>query len=81
MFDRGTGWGIRLPVYTLNIAVGGIAEEPGVVGVEIAIRQYRCLTLGMDHDIVDGPLRRVSPGVSKSWSRAVLALWTGFDKG
>jgi pyruvate/2-oxoglutarate dehydrogenase complex dihydrolipoamide acyltransferase (E2) component len=54
MFGQGTGWGIPLPVYTLNIAVGGIAEKPGAVGGEIGIREYLCLTISMDHDIIDG---------------------------
>ena len=36
------------------MAVGGIAEKPGVVDGHIAIREYLCVTLSFDHDVVDG---------------------------
>ena len=59
MFGRGGGWGIPLPNFTLTITVGGIAQKPGVVEDEIAIREYLDLTLSVDHDIVDGaPMAR-----------------------
>jgi pyruvate/2-oxoglutarate dehydrogenase complex dihydrolipoamide acyltransferase (E2) component len=59
MFGRGGGWGIPLPNFTLMLTVGGIAQKPGVVEGEIAIREYLDLTLSVDHDIVDGaPMAR-----------------------
>lgn len=54
MFGRGGGWAIPLDYHTLNVAVGGLAEKPGVVDGRIAIREYLCITLGFDHDIIDG---------------------------
>jgi pyruvate/2-oxoglutarate dehydrogenase complex dihydrolipoamide acyltransferase (E2) component len=55
MFGKGGGWGLGfLPTHTLGITVGGIAEKPGVVDGQIAIREYLNLTVAFDHDIVDG---------------------------
>ena len=55
MFGKGTGWGFGfLPMHTLGITVGGIAEKPGVVEGHIEIREYLCVTVSMDHDIIDG---------------------------
>ncbi len=34
--------------------LGGIAEKPGVVDGNIAIREYLCMTLSFDHDSIDG---------------------------
>ncbi len=55
MFGRGGGWGLGfLPMHTLGLTVGGIVERPGAVEGRIEIREYLCLTLSVDHDIVDG---------------------------
>lgn len=55
MFGTGSGWGLGfMPWHTLGLTVGGIAEKPGVINGTIAIREYLCLTLSVDHDIVDG---------------------------
>jgi pyruvate/2-oxoglutarate dehydrogenase complex dihydrolipoamide acyltransferase (E2) component len=54
MFGKGGGWAIALPYHTLDVTMGGIAEKPGVVDGRIAIREYLCLTLSFDHDIIDG---------------------------
>ena len=54
MFGEGGGWGIPMSNYTLGVTVGGIVKKPGVVGDQIAIREYLDLTLSIDHDIVDG---------------------------
>ena len=40
--------------HTLDVALGGIAEKPGVVDGLIEIREYLCLTLCFDHDVIDG---------------------------
>jgi pyruvate/2-oxoglutarate dehydrogenase complex dihydrolipoamide acyltransferase (E2) component len=34
--------------------LGGIAERPGVINGEIAIREFLSVTISFDHDIVDG---------------------------
>ena len=54
MFGKGAGWGIPVTYQTLAVTVGGIAERSGVVEGQIAIREYLCLTLSMNHDIIDG---------------------------
>ena len=54
MFGKGGGWAIPFGVHTLDVALGGINEKPGVVDGHIEIREYLCLTLMFDHDIVDG---------------------------
>ena len=61
MFGRGGGWAIPMTDYTLCIALGGIAEKPGVVDGRIEIREYLNATIVVDHDIIDGaPLARFS---------------------
>jgi len=54
MFATGGFWGIPVPNHTLQITLGGIAERPGVVNGQIQIREYLCVTVSIDHDIVDG---------------------------
>jgi len=55
MFGPRAGWGITfLPLHTLGLTVGGIAPKPGVHEGAIAIREYLHITLGFDHDVVDG---------------------------
>lgn len=54
MFGKGGGWAVPFNVHTLDVALGGIAEKPGVVEGRIEIREYLCVTLMFDHDIVDG---------------------------
>jgi pyruvate/2-oxoglutarate dehydrogenase complex dihydrolipoamide acyltransferase (E2) component len=54
MFGKGTGWAIPFGLHTLDVALGGIAEKPGVTDGRIEIREYLCMTLSFDHDIIDG---------------------------
>ena len=54
MFGKGGGWAIPFGVHTLDIALGGITEKPGVVEGRIEIREFLCVTLMFDHDIIDG---------------------------
>lgn len=54
MFGKGAGWGIPITEHTLNLTLGGIAEKPGIVDGQIAIREYLCITLSFDHDVIDG---------------------------
>jgi pyruvate/2-oxoglutarate dehydrogenase complex dihydrolipoamide acyltransferase (E2) component len=54
MFGKGGGWGIPITEHTLDLTLGGIAEKPGVVDGQIAIREYLCITVSFDHDLVDG---------------------------
>lgn len=54
MFGPGSGWAIPFGIHTLDIALGGIAAKPGIVDGRIEIREYLCMTISFDHDIVDG---------------------------
>ena len=54
MFGHGSGWAIPFGVHTLEVALGGIAQKPGIVDGRIEIRDYLCVTLSVDHDIIDG---------------------------
>lgn len=53
MFGKGLSWGIPVANRT-QITLGGIAEKPGVIDGHIAVREYLCMTLSMDHTIIDG---------------------------
>ena len=54
MFGKGGGWAIPYAVHTLEVALGGIGEKPGVVDGRIEIREVLSITLMFDHDIIDG---------------------------
>ena len=54
MFGKGAGWGIPITEHTLDLTLGGIAEKPGIVDGQITIREYLCITLSFDHDLIDG---------------------------
>ncbi len=54
MFGHGIGWGIPICCNTLTLTLGGIAEKPGVVDGRIEVREYLCMTVSIDHDIIDG---------------------------
>ena len=54
MFGAGGGWGIPIPLYTLNLTLGGIAWKPAVVDGQIVPREMLSVTLSFDHDVVDG---------------------------
>jgi pyruvate/2-oxoglutarate dehydrogenase complex dihydrolipoamide acyltransferase (E2) component len=51
---RGVGWGLTPPAHSLGLVVGGIALKPAVVGDQILPREILHLTIGFDHDVVDG---------------------------
>ena len=56
MFNHGhgMGWGITPPAHSLGLVVGGIARKPAVVENRIEPRDILHLTVGFDHDVVDG---------------------------
>jgi pyruvate/2-oxoglutarate dehydrogenase complex dihydrolipoamide acyltransferase (E2) component len=54
MFGQGAGWGIMMPLYTLGVTLGSIAQRPVLAGDGVGVRQHLCITLSFDHDIVDG---------------------------
>ena len=63
MFGSGGSWGIPVSNHTLQVTLGGIAEKPGVVKGEVAIREYLSVTISFDHDLIDGaPAARFMQG-------------------
>jgi pyruvate/2-oxoglutarate dehydrogenase complex dihydrolipoamide acyltransferase (E2) component len=61
MFGRGPGWGVTPMGHSLALVVGGVSRRPAVVGSRIEPREYLCLTLTLDHDVIDGaPAARFS---------------------
>jgi len=54
MFGGGSGWGFPAGTPQLNVTVGGIGKKPGVARGQIAIREYLCLTISFNHEMVDG---------------------------
>jgi pyruvate/2-oxoglutarate dehydrogenase complex dihydrolipoamide acyltransferase (E2) component len=54
MFGKGGGWGIPLTNSTLTACVGGIAVKPAYVGEGLERREFLDVTVGFNHDIVDG---------------------------
>lgn len=55
MFGRDAGWGVPCPFpVPLMLTVGGIGQRQATVDSPPAIQEYLCLTISVDHDIVDG---------------------------
>jgi pyruvate/2-oxoglutarate dehydrogenase complex dihydrolipoamide acyltransferase (E2) component len=54
MYGKSRGWAIPLSVAPLCIALGSVTRQPAVVGQEIRIRELLCLTVLLDHDVIDG---------------------------
>lgn len=61
MFGTGTGWGIPLPGHTLCVTIGGVDARSVLMDEHVQQREYLCVTVSFDHDIVDGaPAARFS---------------------
>ena len=54
MFGSGAGWALPVTNHTLQITLGGIAEKPTLMNGQIENHEYLCVTISLDHDIVDG---------------------------
>ncbi|MBV6449468.1 MAG: hypothetical protein MHPDNHAH_00178 [Anaerolineales bacterium] len=54
MFGAGGGWGIPVSNHTLQITLGGIAVKPILKNGQLENREFLCLTITVDHDVVDG---------------------------
>ncbi len=54
MFGEGGGWGLPLSAYTLCLTIGGVALKPAILDGQVVAREFLCLTLTFDHDVVDG---------------------------
>lgn len=61
MVAKGGGWGISIAETPLTVTVGGIEPKVKPVDGEICIREMLSITLGFDHDVLDGaPAARFS---------------------
>jgi pyruvate/2-oxoglutarate dehydrogenase complex dihydrolipoamide acyltransferase (E2) component len=54
MFSRNATWFIPLGGATVLLTIGGIIEKPVTVDGKVESREYLCLTVSFDHNIVDG---------------------------
>jgi pyruvate/2-oxoglutarate dehydrogenase complex dihydrolipoamide acyltransferase (E2) component len=54
MFGTGGGWGIPVSNHTLQITLGGISEKPVLKNGQLENREFLCVTISIDHDVVDG---------------------------
>lgn len=54
MFGKVNGWVIPNTIFPLCFALGSVIKKPGVVNKQIEIREYLCLTVVFDHDVIDG---------------------------
>lgn len=53
-FTAGPGWGLAPVAYPVTLLVGGIAKQPVLRDGVLEERERLCLTLALDHDVVDG---------------------------
>ena len=49
-----SGWVVPITPQVLSAMVGGIREVPGIIDGEITTCEMACITISMDHDILDG---------------------------
>jgi pyruvate/2-oxoglutarate dehydrogenase complex dihydrolipoamide acyltransferase (E2) component len=54
MFGSGALWFIPLSGATVVVTVGGIVERPAFIEGRLEEREFLCLTVSFNHDIVDG---------------------------
>ena len=55
MFGRGLGgWGVTPPSHSVDLVVASVTRKPVVVGDRIDLGEILNLTVGLDHDVVDG---------------------------
>jgi len=54
MFGSGHGWGLPVASHTLNITIGGIGNKVSLAEGKVENREYICITVSFDHDIIDG---------------------------
>ena len=54
MFSKAGGWGIPAGNFSLAVTLGGISSKPGVVRECIEIREHLCVTVSIDHQVLDG---------------------------
>lgn len=82
MFGEGGGWGITMPLYTLGVTLGGIVKRSEWIDGRLEAREYLCVTLSFDHDIVDGgPATRFAQHFKELLERVATASWADLHSG
>jgi pyruvate/2-oxoglutarate dehydrogenase complex dihydrolipoamide acyltransferase (E2) component len=54
MIGKGAAWGVPIATHTLNVTIGGIVHRLVEIKGNYENREHLCLTVSVDHDIVDG---------------------------
>lgn len=54
MFAEMGGWGINAPTHNCSVVAGGIQPKPVARDGQVVIREILNVTLGVNHDVVDG---------------------------
>lgn len=54
MFVEMGGWGIHRPTHNCSVVIGGIEPKPVARVGEVVVREILNVTIGVNHDVVDG---------------------------
>lgn len=54
MFGKGPAWGLSLVGYPVTLTVGGVVPRAVIRNGVLEEREYLCLTVSLDHEVVDG---------------------------
>jgi pyruvate/2-oxoglutarate dehydrogenase complex dihydrolipoamide acyltransferase (E2) component len=54
MAGKGGGWGIAIGETSLTLAIGGIEPVVKCIDGQFCVREMLSITLGFDHDVIDG---------------------------
>jgi pyruvate/2-oxoglutarate dehydrogenase complex dihydrolipoamide acyltransferase (E2) component len=54
MFGEGAGWGVAPVGHALTVTIGGTVRRPVMVQGQVEEREHACITITLDHDVVDG---------------------------
>jgi pyruvate/2-oxoglutarate dehydrogenase complex dihydrolipoamide acyltransferase (E2) component len=58
-FSGTSGYIISNSIHNLTFGLGSVTRKPGVIGDNVEIRQYLCMTVIANHEVIDGaPLAR-----------------------
>jgi len=75
MYGRSSFWPMPISIFPLCFALGTVVRKPGVVEGRIEPREYLCLTVLIDHDVIDGApaarfVARLSELIESGWGLA-----------
>jgi pyruvate/2-oxoglutarate dehydrogenase complex dihydrolipoamide acyltransferase (E2) component len=54
MFGQGGGWAVPISYMTAGASLGGISTRPAFIDDQVQPREFLCVTMSFDHDVVDG---------------------------